>query len=341
MASEAVAAADSVELAQLQRDAETFKRVHPLEYYRRFLSQQLRPDGRGLERFRDTSLSINPLATAHASALAKIGQTSVLCGIKAELAVPSLQTPGWGFVVTNVTFPPMCSASSRLGPPSEQAQALSRLMHGLVVGKQAASSTATAPSVPAPTTPLKSQSAQAGMAESNPADAGARGIVDLNELCITRGELCWCLYVDAVCLDDAGNSTDAALLAIVGALHALVLPAVTLDAASGKPGFNPSGNSTQLTLPATPFAATFSLFDGNAFTLADPTAEEEAMQSGAVTIVADVSSENPTLWTVHKPGGTPLSATALRQCISQAVERIKTLDALLQAELASQSTAME
>jgi exosome complex component RRP43 len=48
-----------------------------------FKSQDVRPDGRGLQKFRPVSINVGSIRTAEGSAIVKIGNTTVVCGIKA------------------------------------------------------------------------------------------------------------------------------------------------------------------------------------------------------------------------------------------------------------------
>ena len=58
-------------------------------------------------------LNVGAVGTADGSSLVKIGKTSVMCGIKAELANPPLASPDQGWVVPNVTIPPLSSPNVR------------------------------------------------------------------------------------------------------------------------------------------------------------------------------------------------------------------------------------
>ncbi|MEQ2257117.1 Exosome complex component RRP43 [Ilyodon furcidens] len=60
-----------------------FKTAEPLEYHRSFLKENCRPDGRELSEFRTTTLNIGSISTADGSALVKMGNTTIICGIKA------------------------------------------------------------------------------------------------------------------------------------------------------------------------------------------------------------------------------------------------------------------
>lgn len=87
MASHAGANAPSIGTGQdLGPDA--FKKLYPEQYYKRFLANGVRPDGRAFGRARPTTIGLEAVSTADASALVKIGSTTVLAGIKLEVCQP-------------------------------------------------------------------------------------------------------------------------------------------------------------------------------------------------------------------------------------------------------------
>jgi RNase PH-related exoribonuclease len=47
----------------------------------------VRPDGRSLQEFRPVSINVGSIKTAEGSAIVKIGNTVVVCGIKAVSGV--------------------------------------------------------------------------------------------------------------------------------------------------------------------------------------------------------------------------------------------------------------
>lgn len=57
--------------------------IHPVKYYRDFLNNDIRPDGRQLNTFRPVIINVDSIGTADGSAIVKIGNTTVVCGIKA------------------------------------------------------------------------------------------------------------------------------------------------------------------------------------------------------------------------------------------------------------------
>ena len=52
--------------------AGAFKRLYPDKYFARFVADGIRPDGRPLGRARATTIGLNAVSTADASALVKV-----------------------------------------------------------------------------------------------------------------------------------------------------------------------------------------------------------------------------------------------------------------------------
>lgn len=150
-----------------------------MKYYRDFLNHDLRPDGREFDQHRPIVINVDSISTADGSAVVKVGNTTVVCGIKAELGVPLATAPDAGFIVPNIELTPLCSAKFRPGAPSEEAQVSGRLLDEIVANA---------------------------------------GCLDLTELCCVRERLAWVLYCDIVCLDHDGCVVDAAVVALVAAL---------------------------------------------------------------------------------------------------------------------------
>lgn len=92
------------------------------------------------------------ISTAEGSALVRLGDTTIVCGVKAEIAEPELDRPEDGFLgshrvlltydigifktllVPNLDLPPICSPKFKPGPPPEEAQVLSdRLNEALLM----------------------------------------------------------------------------------------------------------------------------------------------------------------------------------------------------------------
>ncbi|XP_067290241.1 exosome complex component RRP43 [Pseudorasbora parva] len=167
-----------------------FKTAEPLEYHRSFLKENCRPDGRELGEFRPTTLNISSISTADGSAMVKVGNTTVICGIKAELTVPPSDAPDKGYIVPNVDLPPLCSSRIRPGAPGEPAQAASQFIADLIQSSD---------------------------------------LINMEELCVEKSKLCWVLYCDIMCLDYDGNLLDACIIVLLAALKNARLPEVTIN----------------------------------------------------------------------------------------------------------------
>ncbi|EEB87885.1 hypothetical protein MPER_14569 [Moniliophthora perniciosa FA553] len=77
--------------------------------------------------------TIGSISTANGSALVRMGNTTVVCGVKAEIAEPELDKPNDGFLVPNIDLPAICSSKFKPGPPSEEAQVISERLNDALV----------------------------------------------------------------------------------------------------------------------------------------------------------------------------------------------------------------
>ena len=68
--------------------AEAFKKIYPELYYDKYLSHNVRPDGRTPEKVRETNISVNSIETADGSAFVKLGNSTAIAGIKAQVGPP-------------------------------------------------------------------------------------------------------------------------------------------------------------------------------------------------------------------------------------------------------------
>lgn len=262
-------------------EVEAFRKIHPTEFYRKFILHNVRPDGRGLTKVRNTLISVGSITNAHGSAFVKIGNTSVMAGIKAEVGkIPSDHNPNTNAqIVVNVELLPLCSPNFKPGKPSEQAQQLSNSINTLL---------------------------------------RTRSIVEPSTLVIGTG-VQWYLLVDIYCLDYDGAVLDASLIALIAALQNVRLPAasITEDAAGTKVVATPERNIS-LELLQYPIASTFGIFD-ETYILTDPTAEEESLLGGELTIIYNNHNE---LCAVHKPGGSTITEEKMQGCIEKAKGRV-------------------
>lgn len=97
--------------------ASIFQRLHPRVYFEHFISENVRPDRRNFDAWRDVSTNVGmsthaslwsspievtpssgSISTADGSALVRLGDTTIVCGVKAEIAEPELDHPEEGFL---------------------------------------------------------------------------------------------------------------------------------------------------------------------------------------------------------------------------------------------------
>lgn len=140
--------------------------------------------------FRSTIINKNSIKKTEGSALVKIGDTTVICGIKAELAEPDNIDPNIGYIVPNIELSKLCSPKYRAVGVSNDSQVLSQTLFNIFVSSEC---------------------------------------LDPSDLCIAKGRLSWVLYCDLICLDESGSVLDAAVLALSTALKTVLLPKVEYD----------------------------------------------------------------------------------------------------------------
>lgn len=88
-----MAAASAVPSASHTLEPEAFRNLYPDLYFDRFLENGIRPDGRAFGGARPVTIGPDAVGTADASALVKLGNTTVLSGLKfeASAALPLLR----------------------------------------------------------------------------------------------------------------------------------------------------------------------------------------------------------------------------------------------------------
>nr|XP_023904752.1 exosome complex component RRP43-like [Quercus suber]XP_023904758.1 exosome complex component RRP43-like [Quercus suber]XP_023904765.1 exosome complex component RRP43-like [Quercus suber] len=278
-------------------DVDAFRRLFPLRFYERHLTESIRPDGRPLGRARDTTIALGAVASAEGSALAKIGSTTMLAAIKMEVMTPSMDSPDEGCIAIDFHMPPICSPIVRPGRPAEIAPVVSKQLSDTI---------------------------------------SSSGMINLKELSLVSGKAAWMAYLDIYCLDADGALFDAALLSAVAAFSHLQIPAVSLNddgkivVVSEENGGKLEKDAVnkermKLMLKSIPFSLTCVLHKN--YILADPTAEEESIMETVVTVVLDSSSQ---LVSLYKPGGPVLAYTsAIQDCVALTRQRMKELQKIL------------
>jgi exosome complex component RRP42 len=155
-------------------------------------AESKRLDGRAPDEYRSISITPGYVETADGSALVRIGDTTVLAGIKLEPGKPFPDTPNAGVLTTNAELIPLSSPTFEPGPPQPGAIEVSRVVDRAI---------------------------------------RAAETIDLTRLCVTPGEKTWVCYVDLHVLAHAGNLIDTAMLAAVSALAHATVPAKRFEVA--------------------------------------------------------------------------------------------------------------
>ncbi|MEA2054629.1 MAG: exosome complex protein Rrp42 [Candidatus Thermoplasmatota archaeon] len=155
------------------------------DYLYRLAKEGKRPDGRAFDEYRPIEIERGLINMAEGSAKVKIGNTTVLAGIKMDVGEPYPDTPGEGAMSTAVELIPLASPDFESGPPRANAIELSRVV-------------------------------DRGVRESK--------LIQLEKLCIEPGEKVWIVFIDIHVLDYDGNLFDACSLAASTALLNTVIP---------------------------------------------------------------------------------------------------------------------
>ncbi|BDC19316.1 exosome complex protein Rrp42 [Acidianus sp. HS-5] len=154
------------------------------------LDRGIRTDGRKFNEYRQLSITLGYARKADGSALVKLGDTTVLAGVKVEPEEPFEDTPNQGNLVVNVELLPLAYETFEAGPPDENAIELSRVVDRSLRDSKS---------------------------------------IDLTKLVIETGKKIWTIWVDIYVLDYGGNILDACTLAAVSALYDAKLPKVVKE----------------------------------------------------------------------------------------------------------------
>jgi exosome complex component RRP42 len=152
----------------------------------RLIENGRRIDGRSFDDIREIKIETGIVKDkAEGSALVKLGNSEVLCGVKVEVGAPFPDRPDSGVMMTGAELVPIAAPDFEMGRPGEEAIELARVV-------------------------------DRGIRESK--------MIDLEKLVIEKGEKVWIIYIDLHVLNHDGNLLDASTLAAVAALNTTWMP---------------------------------------------------------------------------------------------------------------------
>ena len=149
-------------------------------FIRDLLRKGERLDGRANGEYREITIEANVVpAKAEGSALVRLGDTSVVAGVKVMVGEPYGDSPNKGVMMVTAEMSPIASPLFELGPPKEAAIELARVV-------------------------------DRGVRES--------GTVDVEALCIEEGKKVFMVFADVYPMEYDGNLIDASSIAVNAAL---------------------------------------------------------------------------------------------------------------------------
>lgn len=299
---------------------ETFAKLTPGPFLRAHLQQPktIRPSGREPNECRQPRINTGSLTHSNGSAVVRLGDTSVVCGVRGEILLAS-EVPhppndevseddfieDLGLLVPNVELSTGCSPAHLPGnPPSSLAQSLSWRVHSLLH-----TSSLIKPS------DLRIQYTEPRSEELGP---------DEEPPTVTKAY--WALYIDILCISLDGNAFDAAWTAVMAALQNTTLPKAWWDADQESIMCSPlASEAYTLELNGRPMPISFAVFstasplkqrdEAESWILADPDGFEEDVCREVLTVVVDQGM----LLKVEKCGGSRVGRDDVRKCVELAL----------------------
>ncbi len=160
-------------------------------YIRGLLKKGSRVDGRAFDEYRPIEIKTGVVKPkAEGSAIARIGNTSVIAGVKVVVGEPYPDSADEGIVMIAAEMAPIASPLFEVGPPGEDAIELARVV-------------------------------DRGVRES--------GMIDVKKLCIEHGKKVYTIFCDLYTLEHDGNLIDACAIATAAAILDTKFPEMRLE----------------------------------------------------------------------------------------------------------------
>lgn len=295
-----------------------------------------RPNGRSPSTFRTPTINASSLTHCSGSAVVRLGDTAVVCGVRGEIllasdipnphppttspsdddtADDSAELPSLNLLVPNLELSTGCSPAHLPGnPPSTLAQSLSQRILSLLHETRL----------------IRAQDLR--ILYEPPPTPDDDEMPDVPPRVETKAY--WTLYIDVLFISLDGNAFDAAWGAVLAALRDTVLPRAWWE-----PDLemvlcsDVAAEAGRLRLRGLPVAATFAVFspeegkarargEGKAWLLSDPDTLEEDLCGEQVCVVVDAeSADGGRIRKIEKSGGGVISRGSMREVVGRAEER--------------------
>lgn len=263
-------------LSNIKLDEVLYKKLCPADYLSGLLREtQRRSDGRTIADARPLKIEHGTVTTADSSAMVRLGNTLVVCGVRCEVAEWAASAPNAGFFVVNADVSPLCSAA-----------------YAAIDGPQ--------------------QASDASQRISSQLAAVFERCIDTQQLAICPEQrLVWAIYADVTCCNDDGACFSASCIALTAALSRLQLRPVSQNSEGLVVWEEDNGNpnSKPLILNHFPVALSFGVFAGQLLIDVTDFEEANANLSGHICIC---SKSNAILGftTVARTVAEPISSSA-------------------------------
>ncbi|KAK5110876.1 hypothetical protein LTR85_000714 [Meristemomyces frigidus] len=306
---------------------QTFAKLTPGPFLHAHLKQQepIRASGRSPEDFRKPNINTGSLTHSNGSAVVRVGDTAIVCGVRAEILLASdIPHPprddlheddlveDLGLLVPNLELSTGCSPAHLPGSaPGTLAQSLSYRILSLINASNLVRPSDLAVLYTEPQTE-----------DDTPAEEASK---------VTKAY--WTLYIDILCIALDGNPFDAAWAAVIAALQNTLLPKAWWDPDREAVLCSPlAADARQLQLNDVPIASTFAVFstasplkrrnEFDSWILADPDSFEEDLCKESLTIVvASKKASCGGILRLEKTGGSVIGKVSMQQCVRMAEDR--------------------
>lgn len=319
-----------------------FAAVSPHPFLQAHLSAEkqrsVRANGRTANEFRTPGINTGSLTHCNGSAVVRLGNTSVVCGVRAEILKEedisgtfdypsgteqednSEELEALRLVVPNIELSTGSTPSHIPGnAPSTYAQTLITRIRSLIHS----------------TCLLRASDLRILYKPStNPEDPEAEPETQLKGY--------WVLYLDIFFISIDGNAFDAAWISIIAALRNTLIPHAYFDEEyEGILCSDDPQDAHRLQLQGLPIPSTFAVFEGRKeedekvdWVLSDPDAFEESVCRETVSVVVDCKDgkkgiKDLVIRRVEKSGGGVVGRELMASLIKRSIDRWGAVDAIL------------